>query len=153
MLADQKDAFGQVASVPTAYRTLEEIAGGGDRAARKLTAAVSAARLWVTNLPAATKGWRGTTAYIDAAHRVHARVEDCIRTGKHTGIGHFPSHDFTVNQAWLTAAMTAQILLAWLKLTALDGDLARAEPRTLRPVNRTSGVDCLVPETGGLRRL
>jgi len=28
--------------------------------------------------------------------------------------------------------MTGQILLAWLKLLALDGDLARAEPRTLR---------------------
>jgi Transposase DDE domain group 1 len=77
----------------------------------------------------------GTTACIDAAHRIHARVEDCIRTGKDTGIGRFPSHDFTVNQAWLTPAMTAQILLAWLKLIALDGDLARAEARTLRPVN------------------
>ena len=35
----------------------------------------------------------------------------------------------------LTAAMTGQILLAWLKLLALDGDLTRtrAEPRTLRP--------------------
>jgi hypothetical protein len=32
--------------------------------------------LWVTNLPAATRGWRGQCAYIDAAHRVHARVED-----------------------------------------------------------------------------
>jgi hypothetical protein len=89
-------------------------------------------QLHVTNLPATTRGWRGTTAYIDAAHRVHARVEDCIRTGKDTGIGRFPSHDFTVNQAWLTAAMIAQILLAWLKLLALDGDLARAEPKTLR---------------------
>ena len=29
--------------------------------------------------------------------------------------------------------MTGQILLAWLKLLAMDGDLARAEPRTLRP--------------------
>ena len=28
--------------------------------------------------------------------------------------------------------MMAQILLAWLKLLALDGDLARAEPKTLR---------------------
>src|SRR5690242_4606654 len=37
-----------------------------------------------------------------------------------------------VNAAWLTAAMTGQILLAWLKLLALDGDLAEAEPRTLR---------------------
>jgi len=44
VLADQKDAFGLVASVPAAYRTLEEIAQGGDRTARKLTAAVNAAR-------------------------------------------------------------------------------------------------------------
>ena len=89
-------------------------------------------QLWVTNLPAATKGWRGKTACIDAAHRVHARVEDAIRTGKDTGIGRFPSREFKINQAWLTAAMTAQILLAWLRLLALDGNLARAEPRTLR---------------------
>jgi Transposase DDE domain group 1 len=89
-------------------------------------------QLWVTNLPATTKGWRGETAYIDAGHRVHARVEDAIRTGKDTGIGRFPSHGYAFNQAWLTAAMIAQILLAWLKLLALDGDLAKAEPKTLR---------------------
>jgi len=44
VLADQKDAFGQVASVPTAYRTLEEIADGGTRTEKRLTAAVNAAR-------------------------------------------------------------------------------------------------------------
>jgi hypothetical protein len=88
--------------------------------------------LWVTNRPAATRGWLGQAAYIDAAHRVHARVEDAIRTGKDAGLGHFPSKDYQVNAAWLTAAMTGQILLAWLKLLALDGDLARAEPKTLR---------------------
>jgi hypothetical protein len=88
--------------------------------------------LWATNRPAATRGWLGQNAYIDAAHRVHARVEDAIRTGKDAGLGHFPSFGFGVNAAWLTAAMTGQILLAWLKLLALDGDLARAEPRTLR---------------------
>jgi hypothetical protein len=89
-------------------------------------------QLWVTNLPAGTRGWRGQCAYIDAAHRVHARAEDCIRTGKDTGIGRFPSHGFAFNQAWLTAAMIAQTLLAWLRLLALDGQLAKAEPRTLR---------------------
>ena len=89
-------------------------------------------QLWVTNLPAGTKGWRGQNACIDAGHRVHARVEDSIRTGKATGAGRFPSHDYKFSQAWLTAAMMAQILLAWLKLLALDGDLARAEPKTLR---------------------
>ena len=88
--------------------------------------------LWVTNLPARTPGWRGQLAYIDAAHRVHARVEDCIRTGKDTGLGHFPSHAFAFNQAWLAAALTAATLLAWLRLLALDGPLAKAEPKTLR---------------------
>jgi hypothetical protein len=86
--------------------------------------------LWATDRPATTKGWLGQNAYLDAAHRVHARVEDAIRT--QAGLGHFPSFDFRVNAAWLTAAMTGQILPAWLKLLALDGDLATAEPRTLR---------------------
>lgn len=88
--------------------------------------------LWVTNLPATLRGWRGQLAYIDAAHRVHARVEDAIRTGKDTGIGRFPSHDFALNTAWLAASLTAATLLAWLRLLALDGDLAKAEPKTLR---------------------
>jgi hypothetical protein len=38
------------------------------------------------------------------------------------------SFDFQVNAAWLTAAMTGQILLAWLKLLTLDGDLAKPSP-------------------------
>src|SRR5215475_14411681 len=88
--------------------------------------------LWVTNLPAHLRGWRADLAYIDAAHRVHARVEDCVRTGKDTGIGKFPSHAFALNQAWLTTALIAATLLAWLRLLALDGPLAKAEPKTLR---------------------
>jgi hypothetical protein len=88
--------------------------------------------LWVTNLPERTSGWRGQLAYIDAAHRVHARVEDGIRTGKDTGIGRFPSQAFALNQAWLAAALIAAALLAWLRLIALDGALAKAEPKTLR---------------------
>ena len=42
-------------------------------------------RLWVTNLPATTRGWRGKTAYIDAGHRVHARVEDCTALARTPG--------------------------------------------------------------------
>ena len=49
--------------------------------------------------------------YIDATHRVHARVEDGIRTGKDCGIGRFPSHDFAMNSAWLAAALIAATLL------------------------------------------
>jgi hypothetical protein len=59
-------------------------------------------------------------------------VEDCVRTGKDTGIGKFPSHAFALNQAWLAAALAAATLLAWLRLPALDGHLAKAEPKTLR---------------------
>jgi Transposase DDE domain group 1 len=88
--------------------------------------------LWVTNLPATLRGWRANPAYIDAAHRVHARVEDGIRTGKDCGIGRFPSHAMAMNKAWFTAALIAGTLLAWLRLLALDGALARAEPKTLR---------------------
>ena len=88
--------------------------------------------LWVTNLPATLRGWRANPAHIDAAHRVHARVEDRIRTGKDTGIGHFPSELFAINSAWLSASLIAATLLSWLRLLALDGDLAKAEPKTLR---------------------
>ena len=56
VLADQKDTFGQVASVPTAYRTLEEVAEGGDRTARKLAAAVNAARRYAWSQVVARHG-------------------------------------------------------------------------------------------------
>ena len=88
--------------------------------------------LWVTNRPADTRGWLGQNAYIDAAHRVHARVEDAIRTGKDCGIGKYPSTSLAMNKAWQAAALTAAALLAWLRLLALDGPLARAGPKTLR---------------------
>jgi hypothetical protein len=59
---------------------------------------------WVTNRPAATWGWLSPAAYIDAAHRVHARVEDGIRTGKDCGIGKYPSTSLAMNKARQTAA-------------------------------------------------
>lgn len=89
--------------------------------------------LWATNLPTTLSGWRANpTCYIDAAHRVHAQVEDRIRTGKNTGISHFPSTSFELNSVWLAASLIAATLLAWLRHLALDSDLARAEPKTLR---------------------
>jgi hypothetical protein len=44
VMGDQRELFGLVASVPTAWRTLKEIAGGGTRADKRITAAVNAAR-------------------------------------------------------------------------------------------------------------
>lgn len=47
------------------------------------------------------------TQFLEARHRAHARVEDTIRTGKDTGIGHLPSKAFDLNQAWRVAATIA----------------------------------------------
>jgi hypothetical protein len=87
-------------------------------------------------------GWRytalatdtpvGQLAHLDARHRAHARVEDRIRCAKDTGLDHFPSRAFTINQAWLTAAMLAVDLIAWTQHLLLRGHLAKAEPKTLR---------------------
>ena len=44
VLTDQKELFGLVASVPTAWRTLDEIAAGGPRALARITRAVNGAR-------------------------------------------------------------------------------------------------------------
>ena len=43
-----------------------------------------------------------------------------------------PSADFAINAAWMTMALVAHDLLAWTRLIALDGELARAEPKRLR---------------------
>ena len=105
--------------------------------------------LWVTNLPAAVRGWRANPAYIDAGHRVHARVEDGIRTGKDCGIGRFPSESMAMNKAWFSAALIAGTLLAWLRLLALDGALARAGPKTLRPASCTPPPGSPAAPAGG----
>jgi Transposase DDE domain group 1 len=80
----------------------------------------------------ATSTPRGQVQFLEASHRTQARVEDRIRCGKSTGLGHMPSRHYTVNTAWCQAASIACDLLAWLRLLALDGDLAKAEPGTLR---------------------
>jgi hypothetical protein len=50
--------------------------------------------------------------YVDAAHRVHTRVEGVTLAGKDTGPADFPSQDYGINTAWLTSAMIASTLLA-----------------------------------------
>jgi hypothetical protein len=87
-------------------------------------------------------GWRytafvtntriGQLQWLEARHRAHARVEDRIRCAKDTGLRRLPSRDFDINHAWCTAVAIATDLIAWLQLLALDGDLARVEPKRLR---------------------
>ncbi len=74
----------------------------------------------------------GQAQFLEPRHRTQARVEARIRCGKATGLRHLPSRNYQVNTAWCQAASIACDLLAWLRLLALDGDLAKAEPKTLR---------------------
>jgi hypothetical protein len=82
----------------------------------------------------ATDTGAGQLAFLDARHRAHARVEDRIRTGKDTGLGRFPSRQFALNAAWLTAVMLAVDLISWAQTLLLHDTpaLAKAEPKTLR---------------------
>lgn len=88
------------------------------------------------------EGWRHTCfitntagadiAALEVRHRAHARVEDRVRNWKNTGLANLPFEDYVRNQAWVAASLLASCLLAWTQLVCLDGDLARAEPKTLR---------------------
>ncbi len=80
----------------------------------------------------ATNTPTGQIQWLDARHRTQAHVEDNITDTKACGAHRLPSKDYHRNSAWLQLATLAVSLLAWLRLIALDGDLAQAEPKTLR---------------------
>ena len=71
-------------------------------------------------------------AYLEALQRGRGRAEKLICNAKDTGLANLPSADFAINHAWLTVALMAHDLLAWIRLVALDGDLVHAEPKRLR---------------------
>jgi len=77
---------------------------------------------------------RGQLAFLEARHRAHARVEDRIRTGKDTGLGHLPSRHQNINEVWTELALIAADLLALAQsmLLTSEPELHRAEPKTLR---------------------
>ena len=79
-----------------------------------------------------TRGEPLSLQRLDARHRAHARVEDGVRTGKDTGLGHLPSKSWDANTAWCHAITIATDLLTWYRLLGLTGPLAKAEPKTLR---------------------
>jgi hypothetical protein len=80
----------------------------------------------------ATNTPTGQLAFLEARHRAHARVEDRIKAAKDTGLGRLPSREYAINQAWVQIVAVAADLVAWLQLLALEGDLAKVEPKTLR---------------------
>jgi hypothetical protein len=81
---------------------------------------------FATNTPGRQAAW------LDCRHRTHARVECKIRDSKAESLGRFPSRFMKINQAWLAVTALACNLRAWLQLIALDGEMARATPKTLR---------------------
>ena len=71
-------------------------------------------------------------AVLERRHRQRARVEDRIRDDKDTGLAKLPFQKFALNEVWVEIVMLAHDLLIWTQALALDGELARAEPKRLR---------------------
>ena len=71
-------------------------------------------------------------AVLECRHRQHAHVEDRIRDDKDTGLAKFPFKAFALNEVWLEIVMLAHDLIVWTQALALDGELAKAEPKRLR---------------------
>ncbi len=71
-------------------------------------------------------------AELERRHRLHARVEDRIQESQELGLGRLPFQALAANRAWFELTLLAGDLLAWLRLLALDGELALAKPRRLR---------------------
>jgi Transposase DDE domain group 1 len=71
-------------------------------------------------------------AALELRHRQRARVEDRIRAAKATGLGNLPFDRWRRNSVWLELVLAAQDLTVWTQALLLDGDLAVAEPKTLR---------------------
>jgi DDE family transposase len=69
---------------------------------------------------------------LELRHRQHARVEDRIRAAKATGARNLPFDLWRRNAVWLELVLLALDLVAWTQSLLLDGDLAVAEPKTLR---------------------
>jgi hypothetical protein len=80
----------------------------------------------------ATNTATGQVQHLDARHRTQAHVEDRIKELKACGATRLPSTSYARNSAWLQLAGHAVTILSWLRLLALEDDLAIAEPKTLR---------------------
>lgn len=86
-------------------------------------------------------GWRhqvlltnsaGPARRLELRHRRHGEVENRIKNAKDCGLERMPFSSFDANAAWMEMVLAAADLLVWCQQLLLDGDLALAEPRTLR---------------------
>ncbi|MGH9271452.1 MAG: IS1380 family transposase [Ilumatobacteraceae bacterium] len=86
-------------------------------------------------------GWRhqvlltnsvGPARRLEVRHRRHGEVENRIKNAKDCGLERMPFTSFDANAAWMEMVLAAADLLVWCQQLLLHGELAVAEPRTLR---------------------
>jgi hypothetical protein len=86
-------------------------------------------------------GWRhqvlltnstGPARRLEVRHRRHGEVENRIKNIKDCGLERMPFTNFAANAAWMEMVLAAADLLVWCQQLLLTGELAVAEPRTLR---------------------
>ena len=75
---------------------------------------------------------RGAARRLEVRHRRHGEVENRIKNAKDCGLERMPFTSFDANAAWMEMVLAAADLLVWGQQLLLDGELAVAEPRTLR---------------------
>ena len=71
-------------------------------------------------------------AVLELRQRGHARVEDRVRCWKDCGLQNLPFASFTQNLTWVATSLVAGALIAWAQMICLDGELKKAEPKTIR---------------------
>ena len=156
VLADQAEAFGQVASVPTAYRTLEEITRGGARMEQKLTAAISAARRYawaqvvarhgaLPGVRVADKSLQGVTCIRLDATVTPAHSEKELAEGNFKGFGHYPLLAFCDNTggeplAWMLRKGSAGSNTAADHIGLVDASVAALPPAWRRNLMVTTVI-------------
>jgi hypothetical protein len=75
---------------------------------------------------------RGDARRLEVRHRRHGDVENRIKNAKDCGLERMPFTSFDANAAWMEMVLTAADMLIWCQQLLLSGELADAEPRTLR---------------------
>lgn len=75
---------------------------------------------------------RGNVRRLELRHRHHAQVENHIKNLKDCGLERMPFTSFDANAAWMDTVLCAANLLTWSQQLLFTGELAVAEPRTLR---------------------
>ncbi len=75
---------------------------------------------------------RGAPSRRDLFMRGHANIEDALGRLKDAGLLRFPFVALQANRAWLAEVCFAHDLVRWFQRLCRTGDLASAEPKTLR---------------------